>query len=152
MNVAFDTSFLVGLLDPQDLWHVQAVALDIALQSAGFQAVYFDCVIAETVSVATRRLHEKQRVAEIGSLLDRIITSFPSETITWIGADMPTLQPDVLALVRTSQGALNFNDALIALACREREIGFIASFDRDFDQVAWLQRLAGPDDLARYPR
>jgi predicted nucleic acid-binding protein len=142
MDIAFDTSLLVGLLDPQDLWHDQAVALEIALQSPGFQAVYFDCVIAETVSVATRRLRETKRFAEIGVVLDRIIASFPPGTITWIGADVPALQSDVLSLVRTSGGELNFNDALIALACQEREIGFIASFDRDFDQVSWLQRLA----------
>jgi predicted nucleic acid-binding protein len=42
---------------------------------------------------------------------------------------------------------LNFNDALIALACRERSIPAIASFDPDFDQVSWLRRLARPDDL-----
>jgi predicted nucleic acid-binding protein len=142
MDIAFDTSLLVGLLDPQDLWHDQAVGLETTLQSAGFQAVYFDCVIAETVSIATRRLREKKRFAEIGVLLDRIIANFPPETITWIGADVPALQSDVLSLVRTSQGELNFNDALIALACQEREIGFVASFDRDFDQVSWLQRLA----------
>ena len=76
------------------------------------------------------------------SLAGRIIANFPPETITWIGADVPALQSDVLSLVRTSQGELNFNDALIALACQEREIGFVASFDRDFDQVSWLQRLA----------
>ena len=148
MDIAFDTSLLVGLLDPQDLWHDQAVALEAALQSSGFQAVYFDCVIAETVSIVTRRLREKKRIDEIDSLLDQIVDSFPPETITWIGADVPALQPDVLSLVRTSHGELNFNDALIALACHEREIGFIASFDRDFDQVSWLRRLAKPDDVA----
>jgi predicted nucleic acid-binding protein len=148
MDIAFDTSLLVGLLDPQDLWHDQAVGLETALQSAGFQAVYFDCVIAETVSIATRRLREEKRFAEIGALLDRIIANFPPETITWIGADVPALQSDVLSLVRASQGELNFNDALIALACQEREIGLIASFDRDFDRVSWLRRLAEPDDVA----
>jgi len=148
MDIAFDTSLLVALLDPQDLWHEQAVALETAFQSSGFRAVYFDCVIAETVSIATRRLREKKRFAEIDSLLDRIIANFPPETITWIGADMPALQSDILSLVRTSQGELNFNDALIALACQEREIELIASFDRDFDQVSWLQRLAEPDDVA----
>jgi predicted nucleic acid-binding protein len=148
MDIAFDTSLLVGLLDPQDLWHDQAVALETALQSAGLQAVYFDCVIAETASIATRRLREKKRFAEIDSLLDQIIANFPPETITWIGADVPALQSDILSLVRTSQGELNFNDALIALACQEREIELIASFDRDFDQVSWLQRLAEPGDVA----
>ncbi len=46
-----------------------------------------------------------------------------------------------------SIGALNFNDALIALACRERGIPSIASFDADFDQVPWLRRLARPEDV-----
>jgi predicted nucleic acid-binding protein len=44
-------------------------------------------------------------------------------------------------------GALNFNDALLALACRERDIQAVASFDADFDQVDWLRRLSGPKDL-----
>ncbi|MFQ6016158.1 MAG: PIN domain-containing protein [Anaerolineae bacterium] len=39
---------------------------------------------------------------------------------------------------------MNFNDALIALACRERGIPAIASFDADFEQVAWLRHLAPP--------
>lgn len=40
--------------------------------------------------------------------------------------------------------ALNFHDALIALACREREIPVIASFDPDFDLIPWLSRLTSP--------
>jgi predicted nucleic acid-binding protein len=42
---------------------------------------------------------------------------------------------------------LNFNDALIALACRERSISAIASFDADFDAIAWLKRLHLPADV-----
>jgi hypothetical protein len=91
MDIAFNTSLLVVLLDPRDLWHNQAIALETALQSSGFQAVYFDCVLAETVSVATRRLCEKKRFPEIDALLDRIVANFPPETITWIGAGMPAL-------------------------------------------------------------
>jgi len=50
--------------------------------------------------------------------------------------------------VRSSSGVLNFNDALIALSCRNRGIPFLASFDRDFDHVAWLTRVATSEDLA----
>jgi predicted nucleic acid-binding protein len=39
------------------------------------------------------------------------------------------------------------NNSLIALACRQRGIGAIASFDGDFDDVTWLRRLALPEDL-----
>jgi predicted nucleic acid-binding protein len=52
-----------------------------------------------------------------------------------------------LDLIRSSSGELNFNDALIALACRERGIPAIASFDADFDQIPWLQRIARPEDI-----
>ncbi len=72
----------------------------------------------------------------------------PHEMITWIFPDVPRLFPDVTALIRSSAGALNFNDALIALTCRERGVPAIARFDADFDQVTWLRRIAHPEDLA----
>ena len=36
----------------------------------------------------------------------------------------------------------------VQVAVRERDIPAIASFDADFDQVTWLQRLAHPEDVA----
>lgn len=68
-------------------------------------------------------------------------------THTWIFPDVPHLYPEGLDLIRSSSGALNFVDALIAPACRERDIPAIASFDADFDQVGWLRRLARPEDV-----
>jgi predicted nucleic acid-binding protein len=44
-------------------------------------------------------------------------------------------------------GALNFNDTLVALECRELGIECIATFDSDFDSIAWLKRLSSPDDI-----
>ncbi len=148
MDVVIDSSVLVGLLAPHDLWHVQAVALWNAIKANGHIGLFFDCIAAETVSVATRRLCEKGRSAEVELLLDRLDAQVPSETITWILPDVPHLYSEVLDLIRSSSGALNFNDALIAMACRERGIPAIASFDADFDQIPWLRRLACPEDLA----
>jgi predicted nucleic acid-binding protein len=148
MEVAIDSSVLVGLLVPNDLWHTQATVLWQAIKSAGHLGVYFDCVAAESISTATRRLHEKgYSSADIETLLNRLHTQVPSDTITWIFPDVPNLYPEVLDLIHSSSGALNFNDALIALACREREIPAIASFDADFDQIDWLHRLAQPEDV-----
>ena len=110
--------------------------------------LYFDCVAAESISVAARRLHEKGLSTEVEALLDRLNDQVTSDAITWILPDVPRLYPEVLTLIRSSSGALNFNDALIALACRERGIAAIASFDADFDEVPWLQRLAHPEDAA----
>jgi len=44
-------------------------------------------------------------------------------------------------------GALNFNDILVALGCRELGIECIATFDSDFDSIAWLKRLSSPNDI-----
>jgi predicted nucleic acid-binding protein len=150
MEVAVDSSMLVALLNPRDLWRGQAVALHQALLTANVELFYFDCVVAEAISTAVRRLHEKGRVADVNELFDRLSAQVPNDTVTWVLPDVPRLYPDILDLMRTSGGALNFNDALIALACRERGIPAIASFDADFDQVNWLHRLARPEDVTSW--
>jgi predicted nucleic acid-binding protein len=144
MRVAVDSSVLVGLINPADIWREQAVALRKSLLHTGSDLLYFDCVVAEAVSGATRRLYEKQRKTEIDRLFERLATLVEADRITWILPDVPRLYPDIISLMRSSGGELNFHDALIALACRDREIPAIASFDADFDQVSWLRRLSTP--------
>lgn len=148
MKVAVDASVLVGLINPRDLWRSQALVIHRALLDANAELFYFDCVTAEAISAAVRRLREKGRHADVQALLDRLDEQVPRDSITWILPDVPALYADILAIIRTSSGELNFNDALIALACRERDIPALASFDADFDQVSWLKRLATPDDLS----
>ena len=146
MRVAIDSSVLVALLDSRDQWNSKALALHDALLKAGVTFMYFDCVTAEAISATLRRLHEKGRCAEAATVIDRLHTLAPQQSLTWILPDVPRLYSAALHLMRISSGELNFNDALIALACREREIPIIASFDADFDQIAWLKRVAKPED------
>lgn len=138
---ALDTSVLVGLMNPADVWHAPARQLTTALANADWSVIVFDCVVAEAVSVLTRRLHEKGRTAELTAVLTRIQTQFPATAVTFILPDVPQLYTAVLQLMQATQGALNFNDALITLACQQRTILHIASFDSDFDTLPWLQRL-----------
>lgn len=147
MDVVIDSSVLVALLVPNDAWHLQANLLWDAVKAAGHVGIYLDCVAAEAVSVAARRLHEKGLGNQVSDLLVRLETQVPRDLITWILPDIPRFYPEALALIRSSSGELNFNDALIALACRERNIPAMASFDPDFDRLSWLKRLATPQDL-----
>jgi len=117
------------------------------LLAAESELIYFDCVVTEAVSAIVRRLHEKGLLPEIEALIGRLSIQVPDDTITWILPDVPRLYREAFDLIRSSSGALNFNDALIALACRERGIPAIASFDADFDQVPWLRRVARPEDV-----
>ena len=147
LKIAIDASVLIALLDSRDQWNTKATALHNALLKAGILPTYFDCVTAEAVSATFRRLHEKNRSAEVTTVLNCLRALTPQRKLTWIFPDVPRLYPQVLDLMRESSGELNFNDALIALACRERGIPAIASFDADFDQVAWLTRVEEPGDL-----
>lgn len=139
--VALDSSVMVGVLNTLDHRHVQAKRLVDDLQLASANLIYFDCVVAESVSTILRRLHEKQQLTAIQQLLDAVADTFPPERLTWIMPDTPRLYAQILALIESSSGELNFNDALIALACRERNISVLASFDADFDSTEWLQRI-----------
>ncbi len=59
-------------------------------------------VAAESISVITRRLHEKARTTDIAAVLDRLQAQGPSMVIAWILPDVPGLYHDVLSLIRSS--------------------------------------------------
>lgn len=61
MQVAVDSSILVGLLNPDDRWHEAAVCLRQALLDDDKELFYFDRVVAEAASTAIRRLYKKRR-------------------------------------------------------------------------------------------
>ncbi|MHB0874805.1 MAG: type II toxin-antitoxin system VapC family toxin [Anaerolineae bacterium] len=147
MRIAIDSSVLVGLVVPADAWHLASEALMRAIRAGGHRPVYLDCVATESATTVLRRLREKRR-AGVGETLDRLIQQVPVEEITWVMPDVPALYTQALDLMRATDGELNFNDALIALSCRERGIEAIASFDADFDRVLWLRRWSRPEDLA----
>jgi predicted nucleic acid-binding protein len=146
--VAIDTSVLIGLVDARDVWHRAALQLQTALHTAQLVPVHFDCTVAEALSTLARRLREQRRMQELPGLFVRIETTLPPTQLTWLFPDVPRLYGQILALIRTSDGELNFNDGLIALACRERQIRLLASFDQDFDRLPWLRRVTTPVEVA----
>ena len=104
-------------------------------------------MLAEVISLIARRTHEKRRTASFPDLATSLQTRFPTKSITWLYPDLPVAYDAVLAMVTESSGELNFNDALVAISCRKRNIPLLASFDSDFDRVPWLKRVSQPADL-----
>jgi predicted nucleic acid-binding protein len=147
IRVALDTTVLVSLVDARDKWHSSTLTLKDALKNVQAEVFYLDPVINEAVSVLARRLAEQKRMAQFASVLNRLEELAPPEQITWVSPETRRLYPQVMALVRRHGGELNFHDALIALGCQELGIEYIASFDGDFDRIAWLKRLASPGDM-----
>ncbi|MBI4594992.1 MAG: PIN domain-containing protein [Candidatus Tectomicrobia bacterium] len=146
-RVALDTSVLVGLVDSRDIWHPVSVTLRDALKGVQAQIVYFDCVIGEAINVLARRAKERKRSSEFTELLTQVVSQVTEESIIWISRETKRFYPEMISLVRDSIGALNFNDTLLALGCRELAVEFIATVDSDFDSVAWLKRLSSPNDI-----
>ena len=147
--VAIDTNVLVGLLDERDKWHDTAVGIRDALDRVGAELVYFDCVLNEAISVLARRTHEQRRPEQFDLLLDQLARLIPVRDITWVSGEIQRLYNEVVGLVRSSAGELNFHDALMALICRGRGISVLVSFDQDFDQIDWLTRVGSASEVAR---
>lgn len=147
MRIGIDTSVLIGLLDSKDVWHSTATSLKNALIEEDAVIVVFDCVLAETISTIARRVHEKRRAADLDEILHTLQREYPLNDVEWLFPSVPLLYPRVIEMVRASKGELNFNDALIALSCQLLNIEFLASFDRDFDSISWLTRIATIEDL-----
>jgi len=147
VKIVIDSSVLVGLLNSRDHWHSHTMDLFAAMQSAGTELLYFDCVIAESVSAILRRLAEQDRLDEVERLFERLNLYASQKDITWALPEVPFLYADILSLMQTTNGELNFHDALIAIICRNYNISAIASYDADFDLVSWLHRISKPEDL-----
>ena len=127
--------------------------------SARLEPIYFDCVLAEAVSTVARRLREKRRSADLTRFLNRIVADFQPEVITWILPDVPRLYVPALEAVQSSGGELNFNDALIALACRasvwsrlSRALIMISTVSRGWSEWLLLKTLRLSPDLGHEHR
>lgn len=97
-------------------------------------------MLNEAISVLARRTREQKRPEQLDALLDQLARLIPVSDITWVSGEIQRVYDEVVGLVRSSAGELNFHDALISLICREQGIGVLISFDQDFDQVDWLTR------------
>ena len=113
------------------------------------QVVYFDCVINETITVIGRRAEEQRRSEQFDVLLDTLMSLVPADNITWTSVALQRLFAETVNLCRMHQGRLNSHDALMALVCRELKLTYVLSFDSDFDEVAWLTRIADAKALER---
>lgn len=149
-EIIIDSNLLLGLIDEKDKWRPQALAIKLEIQKRKWSIIYFDCIITETVSALAKRLEEKKRAHEFSALLVKLRELISEEQITWIYPEIKQFFVEAMELMATHQGRLNFHDALIALIAREMGISYIASFDKDFDEIDWLIRIQHKDDFAKY--
>ena len=142
-----DANVLIALIDRRDNWNHRAQALMTALYDQDVRPLFLDCVMNEAISVLARRSEERKRTDEFSNLLNELTQRVPEARIIWVSNEMKDFYSEIIALVRSTNGTMNVHDAFIALLCQTFNIPFILSFDKDFDQVDWLTRIADADAL-----
>lgn len=147
IEVILDSSYVVAFIDAEDRWHQQASSVHDALKNRDALAIYFDCVLNETLSVIGKQLEQRGKSEGFGDVLTEVQQFLLLEHITWIYPEAKRWFPTVLALMQAHRGKLNFHDALIVLAAKEMGVRHIVSFDADFDEVEGIQSVRAASDL-----
>lgn len=146
-KIILDASFLVGLFDQKDIRHPQIVEISAVLKNQGFEAVYFDFTINEVISVICKRFTEQKRPDEIQNAVQKITETIGKKVIFWTGIYQKDLFDGIVNQILKTNGAMNFNDATMVLLAERFSIRYIASFDKDFDDIGHLTRIKGKDDV-----
>ncbi|MDI7268671.1 MAG: type II toxin-antitoxin system VapC family toxin [Myxococcota bacterium] len=140
-DVILDANVVLARFDAADVFHGTATALTKRIERDGSRVIVLDCVVNEVLSVLARRLRERRREAEAGPAVKALRGALPAEIASAYSL-LPGCFDEVVDDMIASNGRRNFHDALIVVYARRRGIAVIASFDRDFDGVPGLTRLA----------
>jgi len=142
-----DANVLLALIDKEDKWHHKAETIAKALKEKNWEVVYLDWGLNEVVSVLGKRLEEQNKVHYFTGLIEKLEETVSEEEIEWLYPEVPNLYTDIMKLVKEKEGRLNFHDALIALFAKEYSLGYIVSFDLDFDGIDWITRIKNEEEI-----
>ncbi|MBU6360664.1 MAG: type II toxin-antitoxin system VapC family toxin [Chloroflexi bacterium] len=145
VRVMVDTSVLVALASSRDTQHLKAINLLQMIEAVNkYDLIYSDCVLIETLTVIARRAEEQKRTGDFEMLANQVLVQASTpDSLVWLLPNVREKFNECVHLMLQTSGRLNFNDALIAIACKAYEIEHILSFDSDFDQITWLTRIGG---------
>jgi predicted nucleic acid-binding protein len=126
LRVVLDTSVVVGCMDKRDALHKVATALWDALDEAGAESIFLDCVVVETVGVICRRQAERR----VKTALPDLHGWLPAERITPAYSLLYDAWDEMVDRVLRSNGKLSPHDVLILDWARRADTP-VATFDGD---------------------
>jgi len=139
-NIVLDTNVLVALLGGQDVHNAQASRLAERLDRTGKRCVLLDCIVNEVFTVFARRCIERQRkFSESVTILKNKLSIFP---LIRSYSLIRRYHNRIIDLMTATEGKLNYHDALIGLTMQEKNLVQIATFDRNFEEIDWVQVVA----------
>lgn len=131
--VALDANLLVALLHGRDVHHAAANAVVEEIARRGAAMVFFDVMVHEAVSVLCRRSREgKVAPPKLVDCLEQVRAWFVDEKIAVVAHLIDGAVAEILEIIETTGGRLNFNDAFLVVLQRRGGFDMLATFDQGF--------------------
>jgi len=142
-EVVLDANVIVALLYEEDALHQRANELIDRLERDGHVVALMDFLVGEAISVLCRRARErKTSPPDLRKAIAAVRTWFREGHVRGMAQEAVRSVDDVLDVVEQTDGALNFNDALLVVLERKGLIDDLASFDPGFDAVSDFRRIS----------
>ena len=142
-EVVLDANVIVAWLDDADVLAPRAREVMRRLKDEGAELVLVDIAVTEALSVLCRRAKQRRTSPpDLTAAIGKVRSWVERGAIRWLAREHERMMPEVLAVVESTAGTLNFNDALLVVLQREAAIGEVASFDAGFDAVAGFARVS----------
>ncbi|HEY6880016.1 MAG TPA: type II toxin-antitoxin system VapC family toxin [Polyangiales bacterium] len=142
-EVVLDANVIVAWLDSADSLAARAQELMTRLRGENAEIVLVDITITEALSVLCRRAAQRRTSPpDLTKALETVRRWGEQGSIRWLAREQERLLPEILDIIATTSGRLNFNDALLVVLQRDGSIGEVASFDGGFDSVPTFTRLS----------
>jgi predicted nucleic acid-binding protein len=151
-DVALDANVVVGFLDASDTLHERAAALLRRIETRGDDVILLDVCVGEAISVLCRRARERRGGTSAAGLakappdlrraLERVRQWILDGDIVWLSSHTERFATDVLDVVESTRGRLNWNDALLVVLQREGIVAEVASFDDGFEAIPTFRRIS----------
>ena len=142
-DFVIDANVLVALFDSGDKWNSRAneIMFGLIRDVPGVKVNILDFVVSEVVNVLIKRLKERgESDDKVREVVSEFINSV-KDKITWAGGLVEFWFDEIVDVVLKSSGRLNFNDAFIVVFCKHRGIKKVISFDKDFDEIDFIERI-----------
>ncbi len=110
--------------------HERAIKIHQYLRRSHKKLVITDVVVNETLGALKRRFKEKKE-GNFRKVAEKIVAIWEKEKV-YFYLYVFSAWKEIIELVLSSEGNLNFHDALLIVGARKRGIDTIVTFDSDF--------------------
>ena len=134
-----DSSYIVALLDEDDVHHMRAVQIVEILRGEGVQVFISDILINEVLSVLAKRCQTKKREGRFPALVSKFQDLIQHYPILQLYELINQFHGALISSMTRCEGILSFHDCLILFFLKEIPKIHLVTFDKGFQKVKGLK-------------